>query len=75
MEGVRCDLPGRIADEGLEPKLSVVERFLWRGECPGALLGLSVGLSPKRNGRDGFLQGSVGLCHICTPNPVCGFLF
>lgn len=60
---------------GLESKLRVVAGFLWRGECPGVLLGLSVGLSPKRDGRDGLLQGSVGLCHICTANPVCGFLF
>ena len=55
---------------GLESKLRVVAGLLWREECPRALLGLSVGLSPERDGRDGFLQGLVGLCHICTANPV-----
>lgn len=49
--------------------------WVWRGECPGALLDLSDGLSPMRDGRDGFQQGSVCLWYICSAKPFCGFLF
>lgn len=35
--------------------------MVWTGKCPGALLDLLDGLSPKRDGRDGFLHGSVCL--------------
>lgn len=49
--------------------------WVWRGECPGALLDLADGLSPKSDRRDGFPHGSVCLWCICSARLVCGFVF
>lgn len=49
--------------------------FVWIWECSGTIQSLSVYSPPEMAGRDGFSSGSFGLCHSCTYNPICSFLF